>query len=154
MDTDLESQPLLEAISGTGLGEHQPTVLLVEDDENTLFAIEKLLTRAGYLVLTAGSGHDAICKLEQPLSPIDVVVLDVRLPDVQGAAIGARMRELKPGLPIVVCSGEAGLDEVAALVRLGRVRYFRKPVRADELLAAVDLEGMSSTPSGNQAGPA
>jgi DNA-binding NtrC family response regulator len=138
MDTDLGSQPLLEPNSGTGLGEHQPTVLLVEDDENTLFAMEKLLTRAGYLVLTAGGGHDAIRMLEHPLSPIDVVVLDVRLPDVEGAALGARMRELKPSLPIVVCTGEAGLDEVAALVQLGGVRYFHKPVRADELLTAVE----------------
>jgi DNA-binding NtrC family response regulator len=94
--------------------------------------------RAGYLVLTAGSGHDAIRLLEQQLSPIDVVVLDVRLPDVQGAALGARMRQLQPGLPIVVCSGEAGLDEVAALVRLGGVRYFHKPVRVDEFLTAVE----------------
>jgi DNA-binding NtrC family response regulator len=118
--------------------EQQPTVLLIEDDENTLFAMDKLLTRAGYLVLTAGSGHDAIGMLEHPLSPIDVVLLDVRLPDVDGPALGARMRELKPAVPILVCSGEAEPEEVDALVRLGTVRYFQKPVGAEQLLTAVE----------------
>jgi response regulator RpfG family c-di-GMP phosphodiesterase len=73
MAGDLGFQPLPEPNSGTDVAEHQPTVLLVEDDENTLFAMDKLLTHAGYLVLTAGSGHDAIGILEQPLSTIDVV---------------------------------------------------------------------------------
>jgi CheY-like chemotaxis protein len=54
------------------VGKHRRTVLLVEDDENTLFAMTELLTREGYLVLTAASGHDAIGMLKQPLSPIDL----------------------------------------------------------------------------------
>jgi DNA-binding NtrC family response regulator len=138
MGAEFKVQPLLEASSGTGLGQHQPTVLLVEDDESTLFAVDELLTRAGYLVLTAGTGHDAIGMLEQPLSPIDVVLLDLRLPDVEGLALGTRLRELKPELPILVCSGETDPEQVAALVRLRAVRYFRKPVGADELLSAVE----------------
>jgi DNA-binding NtrC family response regulator len=122
----------------TGAEHHQPTVLLIEDDESTLFAVDKLLTREGYLVLTAGNGHDAIGMVEQPLSPIDVVLLDVHLPDVEGTALGARLRELKPKLPILACSGEAEPNEVAALIRLGAVRYLQKPVAADELLTAVE----------------
>jgi DNA-binding NtrC family response regulator len=103
-----------------------------------LFALDKLLTGEGYLVLTAGSGHDAIGMVKQPLSPIDVVLLDVHLPDVEGMALGARMRELKPALPIVVCTGQAEPEEGAALVWLGAVQYFRKPVGADKLLTAVE----------------
>jgi two-component system NtrC family response regulator len=137
MGADPGFQTHVEAHSRTEVAEHQRTVLLVEDDEDTLFAMDKLLTHEGYLVLTAESGHDAIGTLEQPLSPIDVVLLDVHLPDVEGTALGARMRELKPALPIVVCTGEAEPEEVAALIRLGAVRYLRKPLRADELLTAV-----------------
>jgi DNA-binding response OmpR family regulator len=65
-------------------------------------------------------------------------LLDVHLPDVDGPALGARMRELKPAVPILVCSGEAEPDEIDALVRLGTVRYFRKPIGAEELLTAVE----------------
>jgi DNA-binding response OmpR family regulator len=81
MAADSGFQAPLEASAEAEEAEHQPTVLLVEDDEDTLFALDKLLTREGYLVLTAGSGHDAIGMLDKPLSPIDVVLLDVHLPE-------------------------------------------------------------------------
>jgi DNA-binding NtrC family response regulator len=131
-------QPHLEANPVTDVAKHQRTVLLVEDDENTLFAMNELLTRQGYLVLTAASGHDAIGMLKQPLSPIDLVLLDMRLPDVEGVALGSRMRELRPVLPILAISGEADPEEVAALERLGAVRYLRKPIGADELLLGIE----------------
>jgi DNA-binding response OmpR family regulator len=117
---------------------HQPTILLVEDDEPTRDAMMAILVREGYLVLTAESGHDALSQLKAPLSPIDVVLLDVHLPDISGIDLCARMRALQPALPIVVCSGEAEPAEVAKLVELGVHRYFQKPVSLDELLATVE----------------
>jgi DNA-binding NarL/FixJ family response regulator len=48
------------------------------------------------------------------------------------------MRELKPAVPILVCSGEAEPDEIDALVRLGTVRYFQKPIGGEDLLTAVE----------------
>jgi two-component system sensor histidine kinase ChiS len=115
-----------------------PTVFLVEDDEATRFSMTALLVRAGYLVLTAASGHDAMGVLHQPLSSIDVVVLDVHLPDASGLDLCARLGELHPGVPVIICTGEATPEEVAQLLRLGAHRYLRKPVSAAELLAAVE----------------
>jgi DNA-binding response OmpR family regulator len=119
-------------------GNHQPTILLVEDDEATRDAMMAILVREGYLVLTAESGHDTVSLLKAPLSPIDVVLLDVHLPDVSGIDLCARIRALQPDLPIVVCSGEAEPAEVAKLVELGVHRYFQKPMSLDELLATVE----------------
>ena|SRR5438132_11535641 len=118
--------------------DHQPTVLLVEDNESTRNAMAQTLADEGYLVLTADNGHDALGSLLTPLSPIDVVLLDVHLPDVSGIDICARIRELHPHLPIVVLTGEAGPDEAARLLELGVHRYFRKPIAMDELLATVE----------------
>ncbi len=118
--------------------EHQPTVLLVEDDEAARFAMAALLVREGYLVFSAGSCHDALGTLRQPLSPIDVAVLDVHLPDASGIDLCARLRELHPRLPVIICTGEATPDEAAELLRLGAHRYLQKPVSPDELLAAVE----------------
>jgi CheY-like chemotaxis protein len=118
--------------------DHTPTVLLVEDDEPTQLAMASWLTAEGYLVLTAADGHEAAGHLERPLEPIDVVVLDVGLPDVDGIALCERVREMYPTMPVVVCSGAAEPGEVARLLELGASRYFRKPVEPDELLAAVE----------------
>jgi two-component system, OmpR family, response regulator MprA len=119
-------------------GDHVPTVLIVEDDEPTRTAMAAWLAREGYLVLTAADGHEAAGHLERPLEPIDVAVLDVGLPDVDGIALCQRLRELYPTMPVVVCSGHATPTEVAQFLELGASRYFRKPVEPDELLAAVE----------------
>jgi DNA-binding response OmpR family regulator len=118
--------------------EHQPTILVVEDDEISRDGMAQILAQEGYLVLTAPSGHDALATLRTPLSPIDVVVLDVHLPDISGIDLCARVRELHPFLPIVVCTGEADPEEACQLLSMGVTRYFRKPIGVDELLATVE----------------
>jgi len=117
---------------------HQPTVLLVEDDEVTRDAMTAILVHEGYLVLTAGSGHDAMEVLRTPLSSIDVVLLDIHLPDINGTDLCARVRDIQPEVPVIVCSGEAEPAEVAQLLELGVRRYFQKPMAIDELLATVE----------------
>src|SRR6516225_6058127 len=106
---------------------HQPTVLLVEDDEATRHIMTRILVHEGYLALSAESGHDALSFLRAPLSPIDVVILDVHLPDVSGIDLCRRIREQHPDLPVVVCTCEADPAVAARLLELGVRRYFRKP---------------------------
>jgi DNA-binding response OmpR family regulator len=117
----------------------QPTVLLVEDDELVRDAMCRALVRAGYLVQTAATGHDAIAILRTPLSPsgIDIVLLDIQLPDVSGIDLCAKFRELQPNLPVVVCTGCTDPEENAMLIKLGISRYFPKPIAMDELLEAM-----------------
>lgn len=125
-------------MSTTDTSGHQPTVLVVEDDEPTRAAMAAVLAGEGFLVLTAADGHDAAAHLSRPLEPVDVAVLDVGLPDVDGVALCARLRELRPDLPVIVCSGAAAPEEVGQLAALGVRRFFRKPVEPDELVSAVE----------------
>jgi DNA-binding NtrC family response regulator len=117
---------------------HQPTVLVVEDDEATRNVMTKILVREGYLALTAESGHDAMSILHAPLEPIDVVLLDIHLPDVSGIDLCVKIMQQYPSVPVVVCTGYAEPDEVAKLMEMGVHRYFRKPIARDELLATVE----------------
>jgi DNA-binding response OmpR family regulator len=127
-----------QGMEGTSPGSHTPTVLIVEDDEATREAMTSWLVVEGFSVLAAADGHQAAGHLERPREPIDVVVLDVGLPDVNGVDLCQRVREMYPAMPVVVCTGGAEPEEVARLVRLGATRYFRKPVDPDELLSAVE----------------
>jgi DNA-binding response OmpR family regulator len=115
----------------------QPAVLLVEDDELARDALARALVREGYLVLTAGTGHDAVGLMQTPSIPIDVVLLDIGLPDVSGADLLVRLREYLPYLPVVVCTGAASAAEVKKLHDLGVSRFFQKPVDMEELAAAL-----------------
>jgi DNA-binding response OmpR family regulator len=115
----------------------QPTVLLVEDDELVSDAVARTLVREGYLVLTAPTGHDAIGLLRTPGTTVDVVLLDVGLPDVSGADLCKRLREFFPRLPVVVCTGAAGPEEAEELQRLGVARYLCKPIEVADMVAAL-----------------
>jgi DNA-binding response OmpR family regulator len=124
----------------------QLTLLLVEDDELVRDAMTRLFVRQGYLVLTASTGHDAIGLLRTPSSPIDVVLLDVGLPDVSGADLCARLRQFFPNLPVVVCTGAASQEEADELRRLGITHFFCKPIAIPDLVAAV-CSAMNDHPS-------
>jgi DNA-binding response OmpR family regulator len=115
----------------------QPTVLLIEDDENTRFALTCTFARAGYLVLTAPTGHDAVGIIQSEKAPLDVVLLDVGLPDVSGVDLCARLREMRPDLPVIVCSGKATQGEATRLRELGVLQYHRKPIQPNKLLSAI-----------------
>jgi DNA-binding response OmpR family regulator len=112
-------------------------ILLVEDDELVRDAMMRILVREGYQVLTAPTGHDAIGLLRTPSSTIDLVLLDIGLPDVSGIDLCARLRELFPAMPVVVVTGAAGPEEAAELRNLGITRFFCKPIAIDQLIAAL-----------------
>jgi DNA-binding response OmpR family regulator len=115
----------------------QPNVLIVEDDDLVRDAMSKALVNAGWMVQTAASGHDAINVVRTPIAPIDVVLLDIQLPDISGVDLCARLRELDIRLPVLVCTGGTDSEENAELNRLGIHDIFLKPVSMDELLAAM-----------------
>src|SRR5581483_4395606 len=83
-------------------GEEMPTVLLVEDDEATRFAMAGVLHREGYQLHLAASGGEALGVLQASAPSVDVLLLDVHLPDVTGAELCARLNEQYPRLPVIV----------------------------------------------------
>ncbi len=130
----------------------QPTLLLVEDDELVRDAMTRLFVREGYLVLTAPTGHDAIGLLRTPATSIDVVLLDIGLPDVSGADLCARLRQFFPNLPVVVCTGAATPEEAAGLRKMGITHFFCKPIAMPALMdavrAALDERSLPPLPNG------
>jgi PAS domain S-box-containing protein len=111
-------------------------VLLVEDDEAVACGLEALLALEGLEVEVAPTGERAIELLqhEQP----DVVILDVGLPDIDGATVYARIAEVHPELPVVFSTGHADrarLDQLGA----GRtVSYLLKPYDAESLMETLE----------------
>lgn len=101
------------------------TVLLVEDSQIQKLANEKVLTRAGYLVLLAGDGEDAL-RLAREASP-ELVLLDMNLPKLSGAEV---LRTLKQDratvtIPVIVISQLSRTDQAKAMTA-GAAGYFEK----------------------------
>jgi len=104
----------LAAAPAPGRGE---TVLLVEDEESLWELSRRILVRNGYQVCAAASAADAIGHASDLTQPIDLLLTDLVMPDMLGNEVAARVRALRPGLPVLYMSGYAQpiLDSQGAL---------------------------------------
>ena len=124
-------------------------VLIVDDDPVQRRLLENIVRRFGYEPLLAEGGEGALKLLTATDSPpIDAVVLDLVMPDLDGHAVLARLKEAGVVLPIIVQTAHGGIDNVVAVMRAGATDFVVKPVGAERLqvslqnaLAAHALKG-------------
>ena len=97
-----------ETIPARGSG----TVLLVEDEQSVLRLVSRILRGAGYEVLEAGDGEEALRISHQHVEPIAGLVTDVDMPGMDGVELARRLAQQRPELPVLFISGLAqeGLD--------------------------------------------
>ena len=97
------------------------TILVVDDEKNIRRTLSLVLEGEGYRVLTAETAKAALAILRDSESPVDLAILDVKLPDMSGleALELIRKDEATRELPIVVISGHATLDDAARAIELG-----------------------------------
>ncbi len=127
-------------------------ILLLDDNSSLRTVMALALTRAGHHVLEAADGKAGIRLLEQ--NPIDVLVTDIVMPDQDGLATIPIARKLRPGLRIVVISGDSPSHAPLYLKTaglLGAYKTLLKPFAIADLLNAV-RESDPTTPPPNKSG--
>jgi two-component system, cell cycle sensor histidine kinase and response regulator CckA len=122
----------------------QRVILVVDDEENIRVFTRKALEIAGFRVLTANDGKEAIKLYRQNAADIAVVICDLTMPHLDGAATFRQLRRLSPGVRVILSSGFAEEEATAGLGGMGLGGFLRKPYRAAELLRAVAdvIDGM------------
>ncbi len=108
------------------------TVLVVDDERNIQVTLSRALSMEGYSVEVAGGGREALEKIAA--LPVDVVVMDVRMPDLDGLAVLEKARATRPELPVVIMSGHGSLETVRSAFKLGAFDYLEKPITEKEKL--------------------
>ena len=109
-------------------------ILLVDDDLSIQRAVAPLLRSRGYHVTVVGTGHEAVAAVVEQAP--DLIVLDLGLPDLEGAEVCRRMREHTKA-PIVILSARSGEAEKVAALDIGADDYVTKPFGPEELLARI-----------------
>ena len=130
----------LENANGKNLsnnaGLHKPKILAVDDENAILLGLRQELVTAGYAVSTAGDGATALREIQT--SQLDLVLLDLMLPDYSGLEIIHRIREgLHNDVPIIVLSARGEERQKVEALDLGANDYLTKPFGMKELLARV-----------------
>ncbi|MFO1271051.1 MAG: response regulator [Rubrivivax sp.] len=113
------------------------TVLCVDDEPNILASLQRVLRRARLGVLTAPGGAQALALLEH--TPVDVVISDMHMPDLDGAQLLETVAARWPQVVRLMLTGRADMPSTLAAINRGQVfRYLQKPWNEVELVGAVE----------------
>ncbi len=115
------------------------TILLVEDEEGLRALNARGLTSRGYTVLEAGNGIEAIDVMEKSGKPVDLVVSDVVMPEMDGPTLARELRNRNPGLKIIFVSGyaEDAFQKHLPEHEKGQYGFLPKPFTLKQLVAVV-----------------
>ena len=111
------------------------TVLIVDDDKIIREQLEKELKREFFRPFLAADGKTALEAFSQ--EKIDIVILDVKLPDIDGLEVLKRIKEKKPDCEVIVITGFGAQEIAITSLRKGAIDYIEKPIEMDELSAAL-----------------
>jgi len=112
-----------------------PRILIVDDDPAVLKFLETVLARAGWRTDAASDGVDAVLKVMR--SHYDAILMDIRMPRLDGTDALRIIREFKPDLPVVMFTGHATEAERYEAVRRGASTCLLKPVKINVLLQSL-----------------
>lgn len=120
-------------------------ILIVEDDADLRDALVTTLEVAGYIILEAGNGEEALVRLAR--ESVDLVVSDVNMPGITGHQLMAQVHSQFPGLPVMLMTAYGQIDHAVAAIQGGAVDYLVKPFEPKVLLEAI---GKSVTGGGRR----
>ncbi|MGX9365158.1 PAS domain S-box protein [Desulfoplanes sp. PS50] len=109
------------------------TILLVDDEESILITEQTLLEDMGYRVICAANGKEAVDVFAARHQEIDVVVMDMRMPEMDGHEAFTRMKEVDPACRVIIASGFANMEDGDTKWIRELAGFLRKPYRISEL---------------------
>ena len=113
-----------------------PRVLIVDDEDRFRTTLRKLLTVKGLDAADAGSAAEAFSEMEK--NEFDVVLLDVRMPGMNGIEALGKIKKDNPDVEVIILTGHASVDAAVEIMKLGGYEYLLKPCPIDELVGKIE----------------
>ena len=111
------------------------TLLVADDDRVARELLVEVLAGEGHRVRAAGGGEECLRLAEA--EPLDMALVDLRMPDLDGLAVLKRLAAMQPGLPVVILTAFATIETAIEAVRAGAYDYLSKPFRMEEIKLVV-----------------
>ncbi len=111
-------------------------ILVVDDDQDICFHLSAILKEGGFNVLSAANGREALLKVKSTRP--ELVLLDLRLPDLDGMKVLKQMKESDPGLDVIIITAFMDVRDAIQAMKLGAYDYIAKPFDNEELLLTVN----------------
>ena len=114
----------------------RPRVLIVDDEERFRTTLRKLLTVREMEAADVGSAKDAFSEMEK--NSYDVILLDVKMPEMNGIEALGRIKKEHPDVEVIILTGHASVDAAVEIMKLGGYEYLLKPCPIDELAGKIE----------------
>ncbi|MBN2529853.1 MAG: response regulator [Deltaproteobacteria bacterium] len=112
-------------------------ILLVDDEAIVRKTCQRILSRIGFEVIGANSGQEAVALYRKHWKSISVVLLDMIMPEMNGSATLAQLREVNPSARVILSSGYPRDDVIESLTQDHFTEFMRKPYQIQELVDTV-----------------
>jgi DNA-binding NtrC family response regulator len=119
----------------------QPVLVVIDDEPGILDVVGRFAARAGFRVIACGGGRDGIASVQS--AHADLVMVDLRMPDVGGIEVLRAIRDSNPNCQAVLMTGYASVETAVEAIKLGAMDYLSKPLdfgRVQQMLAGVREE--------------
>lgn len=110
-------------------------ILVVDDDATACAVLAEVLIKAGYTVEMAGGGAEAVEKGQR--LPVDLVLTDIQMANMDGMAVLKRFREFSPDTPIILLTAFGTIESAIKAIKSGAYDYISKPFKKDEVLLTI-----------------
>src|SRR4030066_592706 len=114
------------------MAKEKSKILILDDDPVIILSCKRILGAEGYSITTAEKGEDALNKLAK--EDFDLLISDVRLPDISGMTVLKEARVIKPKTDVVIITGYPTLEDAKESTRLGAFEYIEKPFTPDFMI--------------------
>ena len=114
----------------------KPSILIVDDDEVMQETLSDVLRKRGYELFTVSSGNGALSVIKKNI--IDLILLDMRLPDVDGLEVLKRIKELDTEILVIIMTAYSDVQTAVAAMKAGAYHYINKPFELEELKLMIE----------------
>ncbi len=111
------------------------TILVVDDDSAVRESLKQTLEYHRYKVVAVSDGQSALAKQKE--GKFDLVMLDIKMPGMDGITVFQKMKETQPGIPVVMISAHGSIEAAVESTKLGALDFLQKPLDQDEMLFRV-----------------
>ncbi|MBT5547026.1 MAG: response regulator, partial [Desulfobacula sp.] len=108
------------------------TILFVDDEISIVNMVKRMFERLGYKVQTATTPQDALDRFALNPDHFDLVITDMTMPQMTGVKLSEKLMEIRPDIPIIVCTGHSALVDEEKAKELGLAAYIMKPISIRE----------------------
>ncbi len=112
------------------------TILVIDDEQLIRWSIEKLLSKEGYEVISAGDGAEGLLKIKENIP--DLVLLDMKLPDIKGIEVLRTIKKENSDLPVIMITAYGSIDSAVNTIKAGAFDYIVKPFDAEKLKLTIN----------------